>query len=174
MSQERLESYRANQKNLIAKQIKQTSNPFLFTLFLLAKLPMAFLAGTKVKTLNENVCEITVPYRWLNQNPFRSTYFAVLAMAGEMSTGMFGMMFTLHAKPSIAMLVTNLEAKFVKKATGVTTFRCEDGAKVREAVEQSVLTGEGREVVTKSVGYSQNGEIECEFLITWSFKARIK
>ncbi len=174
MSQERLEAYKANQKIEIAKQIKQTSNPFLFKLFLLVKLPMAFLAGVKVKTLNEDTCEITVPYCWLNQNPFRSTYFAVLAMAGEMSTGFFGMMYTINAKPSIAMLVTNLEAKFVKKATGLTTFRCEDGAKVRQAIEESVLTGEGREVTTKSVGYSESGEIESEFIITWSFKARIK
>lgn len=174
MSQERLDAYRTNQKPIIAKQIKQTSNTFLFRLFLLVKLPMGFLAGLKVKTLTEDRCEVTVPYRWLNQNPFNSTYFAVLAMAGELSTGVFGMMYTLNAKPSIAMLVTNLESKFVKKATGLTKFICEDGAKVRQAVEESVLTGEGRTVTAKTVGYSQNGEVECEFLITWSFKARIK
>ncbi len=174
MSQERLEAYRTNQKIQIAKQIKQSTNPFLFQFFLLVKLPMAFIAGIKVKSLTEEQCEITVPYRWLNQNPFNSTYFAVLAMAGEMSTGFFGVMHTTGAKPSIAMLVTNMESKFVKKATGVTTFRSEDGAKVREAIEQSVLTGEGRTVVAKTVGYSENGEVESEFLITWSFKARIK
>ena len=174
MSQERLESYKANQKIQIAKQLNQMGNPFLFKLFLLAKLPMAFLAGIKVKTISEEVCEVTVPYRWLNQNPFSSTYFAVLAMAGEMSTGFFGVMHTIGAKPSIAMLVTNMELKFGKKATGVTTFRSEDGAKVRAAIEESVLTGEGRTVVTKTVGYSENGEVESEFLVTWSFKARVK
>lgn len=172
MSQERLDIYRANQKQHIQKHIRQTTNGFLFKLFGLTTLPMVFLAGIKVKTLNEDRCEVTVPYRWLNQNPFKSTYFAVLAMAGELSTGVFGVMYTIGAKPSIAMLVTNIEAQFVKKATGLTTFKCEEGAKIREAIEQAILTGEGKTVVVKTIGYAESGEVESEFNFTWSFKAR--
>jgi hypothetical protein len=33
-------------------------------------------------------CVATVKHRWINQNPFNSMYFAVQAMAAELSTGL--------------------------------------------------------------------------------------
>lgn len=174
MSEQLVKSYRENQAIQIAAFSKKVTNPFLFKLFLLAKLPMAFIAGLKVKQLNENECSISVPYKWLNQNPFRSTYFAVLAMAAEMSSGMIAMLYTINAKPSIAMLVTNIEAQFVKKATGITTFSCPYGEDIKAAIEKAILTGEGQTIICESVGKSENGEIEAVFKVQWSFKARLK
>lgn len=170
--EEILQSYRNTQEENIKKFIGKISNPFLFKLFLLIKLPMAFLANLKVKSVTSEYCEITVPYKWLNQNPFRSTYFAVLAMAAEMSSGMIALMYTQDSKPSVSMLVTKLEAKFTKKATGLTTFKCDEGKAIREAIERSILSGEGQSVVCKAVGVNKNGEEEAVFEVTWSFKAR--
>jgi hypothetical protein len=167
-----LKSYRTTQEENIKKFIGKISNPLLFKLFLMIKLPMAFLANLKVKSVKSEYCEITVPFKWLNQNPFRSTYFAVLAMAAEMSSGMIALMYTQDSKPSVSMLVTNLEAKFTKKATGLTTFKCDEGKAIREAIERSILTGEGQSVVCKAIGVNKNGEEEAVFEVTWSFKAR--
>src|ERR1019366_655179 len=121
---ELLETYRANRKVTDVEFFNMVNSPVKFRLYMLGKLPMGFIAGLKVKSCDENKCQITVPYRWMNQNPFSSTYFAVLAMAAEMSTGMLGLMCTHEAKPSVSMLVTGLEASFTKKATGLTTFTC--------------------------------------------------
>ena len=55
--------------------------------FLFFKLPSAFLCGIRVKQIDENKCVVTVKHRWINQNPFNSMYFAVQAMAAELSTG---------------------------------------------------------------------------------------
>jgi hypothetical protein len=171
-NEELVKSYRANQEVEVFKFLKRINNPFLFRLFMLIKLPMAFLASIKVKSANAEFCEITVPYRWLNQNPFGSTYFAVMAMAAEMSSGMIALMYTMNSKPSVAMLVTNLEAKFIKKALGLTTFRCDSGAQIRESIERSIITGEGQSVTCNAKGYSKDGVLEAEFDVTWSFKAR--
>jgi hypothetical protein len=70
------------------------------------------------------------------------------------------------------MLVTNVEAKFTKKANGLTTFKCDEGKAIREAIERSILTGEGQSVVCKAIGVNKNGEEEAVFEVTWSFKAR--
>lgn len=171
-NEEIVKSYKANQEIEADKFIKRIRNPFLFRLFLFIKLPMAFIAGVRVKQVDAEVCEITVPYRWLNQNPFGSTYFAVMAMAAEMSSGMIALMYTMNSKPSTSMLVTKLEAKFVKKAVGLTTFRCDSGTQIREAIERSIITGEGQTVVCNAKGFSKEGELEAEFDVTWSFKAR--
>ncbi len=167
-----VQQYQANQLRVDADFIKTVKNPILFRLFLLQKLPMGFLAGLKVKSLSSEACEITVPYKWLNKNPFRSTYFAVLAMAAEMSSGMLSMMGTYKSKPSVAVLVTGIEAEFVKKATGITTFSCLEGKRIRETIEESIASGEGKTCTTISKGISADGTVEAVFKVTWSFKAR--
>lgn len=167
-----LELYRSTRAQTDPKFLKLLNNGFLFKLFLMGELPMGFLAGLKVKHVDTEVCQITVPYKWLNKNPFRSTYFAVLAMAAEMSTGMLAMMFTKDSKPSVSMLVTHLEADFVKKATGITTFTCKQGKEINAIIEQAILTGEPVNISTESIGTNSKGEVEARFVIQWSFKMR--
>ncbi len=171
-TEDRVAQYQANQPKEVEKFIARISNPFMFRLFLMLKLPMAFLAGIRVKSVNAVNCEITVPYKWLNQNPFSSTYFAVLAMAAEMSSGMLALMYTMNSTPSVAMLVTNIEAKFVKKATGLTTFTSDSGKEIQAAIVRSIQTGEGQTIICKSIGKNKAGDVEAEFVVTWSFKAR--
>ena len=62
-------------------------HPFKFKLYMLSKLPSAFFSGVRVVHADEYACAVKVPYKWFSQNPFRSTYFACLSMAAEMSTG---------------------------------------------------------------------------------------
>ena len=169
-----LESYRANRKITDAEFFKMVNSSFLFNLYLLNKLPMGFIAGLKVKSCSADQCQITVPYRYMNQNPFKSTYFAVLAMAAEMSTGMLGVIATNKSKPSISMLVTKIEADFVKKATGLTTFTCTQGKELTAKVEEAILTGQGTTFEALSIGTSEKGEEEARFRVQWSFKARLK
>ena len=168
-----LETYRANRIVTDAEFFKMVNSSLLFNLYMLNKLPMGFIAGLKVKSCSTEQCEITVPFKYLNQNPFRSTYFAVLAMAAEMSTGMLGVIATNKSKPSVSMLVTHLEADFVKKATGLTTFTCTQGKELTAKVEEAILTGEGTTFEALSVGTSAKGEVEAQFRVQWSFKARL-
>ena len=55
-------------------------------------------------------CITSVPYKWLTQNPFRSTYFASLAMAAEMSTGILALSNVYKRNPPFSMLVIKMEA----------------------------------------------------------------
>lgn len=147
-------------------------HPLKFRLFLLSRLPSAFFAGVRVRQMDERSCTVTVPYKWFSKNPFRSTYFACLAMAAEMSTGVLGMAYTYKRKPGIAMLVVNIYGEYYKKATGSTRFVCDDGELFRAAIEETIATGEARTVKAKSTGRNEAGETVAEFFITWSFKAR--
>ena len=55
--------------------------------FLMVKLPAAYFCGVRLKKIEENSCITSVKYKWIKQNPFGSMYFAVQAMASELSTG---------------------------------------------------------------------------------------
>lgn len=154
--------------------IKLMKHPVKFRMFLFTKLPAAYIAGVRVREVDEKKCVATVPYKWLSQNPFRSTYFACLSMAAEMSTGVLAMAHLYRIHPPVSMLVVKVESEYFKKATGRTSFICEDGELFQKAIEETISTGETRIVKAKSVGTNANGEIVAEFLITWSFRVKTK
>lgn len=155
-----------------ASFIKLVQSRFKFGLYLFYKLPAAFLAGVRVREMSEDRAVVSIPFKWLTQNPFRSTYFASLSMAAEMSTGVLALTQVHQRQPAVSMLVVNLEAAFFKKATGRSSFVCEDGALFQQAVEETIKTGESRTVRARSTGKNEAGETVAEFYITWSFKVR--
>lgn len=148
------------------------NNAFKMRLFLLAKLPSAFFSGVRVVHADAASCRVTVPYTWFSKNPFRSTYFACLAMAAEMSTGLLAMAHLYQRKPAVSMLVTGLQAQYFKKATGLTSFACTDGAEIAAAIEKAVATGEAQTITARADGTNAAGEPIATFHITWSFKSK--
>jgi hypothetical protein len=152
--------------------LKLIRHPFKFKLFMLAKLPSAFFCGVRVVDADENSCSVKVPYKWFSQNPFKSTYFACLSMAAEMTTGLLGLMHIHKRQPAVSMLVVKIEGNFMKKATGITIFTCEDGAAIKRTIEDAIFSNEGKIITSKSYGRNAAGEILAEFAVTWSFKAK--
>lgn len=149
-------------------------NPWLMRLYMLGKLPLALIAGVRIRELDRERCVVTIPYGWRTTNPFRSTYFAALSMAAEMSTGALSMAVVQSAPAPVALLIVHLEASFEKKATALTTFTCEDGAKAIAAVAETVRTGEPATARLESVGRMPDGTEVARFAFTWSFKKRSK
>jgi len=153
--------------------IKKTfNNSFKFKLMLFKVLPMGFLSGMKVISLDEEHCSVSVPYKRLNKNPFKSTFWAVMGMAAEMSSGALMILYTTKQKPSISMLVADCKAEFVKKATDVTTFTCNDGALIKQKIQEAIETKQGQVIPTSMIGRNKNGEIVAKFNFTWTIKAR--
>jgi hypothetical protein len=148
------------------------NNPVKFRFFLLTKLPSAFFAGVRISTIDKKRAVVTVPYKWFSQNPFRSTYFACLAMAAEMSTGSLAMAYLYKRQPAVSMLVVGLEAQYYKKAIARTFFSCEDGELFEKAIASTIATGEPQTVQATSTGTNEKGEAIATFFITWSFKRR--
>ena len=125
-----------------------------------------------MEDIDENKCEVSVPFKWFSQNPFRSTYFACLSMAAEMSTGALALGHLYKRKPAVSMLVVRTEGEYFKKAVDKTTFVCEAGSDIKRMIEEAVATGEARTIRAKTIGKNKAGEIIAEFFITWSFKAK--
>jgi hypothetical protein len=63
-------------------------------------------------------------------------YFAVQAMAAELSTGALVISKIKESKRNISMLVANNTSNFTKKATGRITFTCTDGDLIEAAIQQ--------------------------------------
>jgi len=152
---------------------KSFTNNFKFRFSLFKILPMGFLSGMKISKLTEDKCSVTVPYKRKNKNPFRSTFWAVLGMAAEMSSGALLIMYTHKQKPSVAMIIVNCKGNFVKKATDITTFTCNDGQKIKQAIKTAIEKEEPQLIECDMAGVNEAGEEVANFTFTWSVKARI-
>lgn len=140
--------------------------------FLLFKLPSAYFTGVRVKTISETECVTTVKHRWINQNPFKSMFWAVQGMAAELSTGALVMSCIKDSGQPVSMLVANNKARFDKKARGRIQFRCTDGIAIKEAIDKAVATGEGQTCWMHADGVDVSGDVVSQFDFEWTVKVR--
>jgi len=146
--------------------------PAKLNLFLFLKLPAAFWSGVRVRSISNSLCEVAVKHRWINQNPFQSMYFAVQAMAAELSTGALVMLHIKASGHNISMLVAQNKSVFTKKATGKITFVCTQGNAIQEAIQTAILTKEEQTIWLTSIGNNANGEQVSEMQFEWTLKVR--
>ncbi len=136
------------------------------------KLPAAYFTGVRVTSISKTQSEVKVRYKWINQNPFKSMFWAVQGMASELTTGILVMQQIAESGQKISMLVTNQKGEFYKKAIGKITFKCLDGKKITEAIQQTVGNGEGQVIVLKSEGYNEQNEKVSSFEYEWSVRLK--
>ena len=120
-----------------------------YTIF---KLPSAYLCGVRTRFIDNDKSIVTVRHRWINQNPFKSMFWAVQGMAAEFSTGALIIGKIQESGKRISMLVTSNNASFTKKAVGKITFTCNDGHLIDDALKKTIATGEGQTFWMQSVG----------------------
>lgn len=143
-----------------------------FNKFIWVKLPIAKIAGVKLHYYDEIKSQTQVKLGWLNQNPFKSMFWAVQGMAAELSTGVLCISKIQKSGYKISMLVVGLEAKFTKKAVGKITFNCNQGRELDEVLKKAIETGKGQTLQMKSIGLDEKGKQVSEFVFNWSFKVK--
>lgn len=136
------------------------------------KLPSVWWMGIRVKQLDDARCSATVKHRWINQNPFKSMFWAVQGMAAELTTGALVMGGIHDSGKKISMLVLNNKANFSKKATGRITFSCTDGNLIQEALDKTIATGEGQTIWMKSTGINEDGVVVSTFEFEWTVRLK--
>ena len=141
-------------------------------LFNLVKLPAAYFTGVRTKYIDNTKCVVTVKHRWINQNPFKSMFWAVQGMAAELTTGALVLSKIRNSGYNISMLVATNNATFTKKATGRITFECNEGELVDQAINNAIETGEGQTVWLNSKGVNKDGVQVSEFNFQWTLKVK--
>lgn len=147
--------------------------PNKLNLFLLKELPAAYLCGVRVYAIDDAYCTVRVKYKWFNQNPFRSMYFAVQNMAAELTTGALVMKAIKVSRKKVSMLVLNQKSQFTKKATGTITFKCEQGQLIKEKVQEALQTKDGITFWVRSEGIDEQGDTVGFFDFEWTLKAKL-
>ena len=140
--------------------------------FLFFKLPSAWWCGVRLRELTDQYAVTAVRYCWMNQNPFRSMFWAVQGMAAESATGALVSREISKSGRGVSMLVLKNKAHFTKKARGRIRFRCEDGTSLRETLEKVLDTDKGETIWMTAIGRDEAGDVVSEFHFEWTLKAR--
>ena len=139
--------------------------------WMLFKLPAAWLTGVRISSISDTKCEVKVRFKWINQNPYRSMFWAVQGMAAELTTGMLLTKSIQESNTNISMLLIGNKSNFYKKAVGRIKFICEQGVTAKELIN---LTKKNitHKAWLKAKGFDETGDIVSEFDFEWSCKKR--
>tara|TARA_A100001011_G_scaffold366904_1_gene419867 strand:- start:35624 stop:36079 length:456 start_codon:yes stop_codon:yes gene_type:complete len=142
--------------------------PTRINIFNFFKLPSVWWCGIRVTKIDDISCQVKVIHRWINQNPFKSMFWAVQGMAAELTTGVLIMEAIQISNRKVSMLVLNNRANFSKKATGKVVFECDQKQKLSKAMNQLIMSEEPQKIWLTSKGIDQNGDIVSTFEFEWT------
>ena len=137
-------------------------------------LPAAWICGVRVDSTDQDSCVVIVKHRWINQNPFKSLFWAVQGMAAEMAGGLLLMNKINKSGQSIAMLLVGSSSVFTKKATGKILFTYDQGEHLDKLIIDAVTTKLPQTITIKTKGVNEKGDVVSEFSFDWSIKLRSK
>jgi len=140
--------------------------------FMFFKLPSAWWSGVRLNYIDDTKAIASVKHKWVNQNPFKSMFWAIQGMAAELATGAMVSSQITESGKRISMLVQNNTANFSKKATGRITFTCEDGHLIKDALAKTIATGDGQTIWMKSVGVNSDGVVVSTFKFEWTVRLK--
>ena len=132
------------------------------------KLPSVWWCGIRVTKIDDISCQVKVVHRWINQNPFKSMFWAVQGMAAELTTGVLIMEAIHNSRRKVSMLVLNNRANFSKKARGKVLFECDEKQKLIKSMNTLIKTQEPQTILLTSKGIDQNGDIVSTFEFEWT------
>ena len=147
------------------------NTPSKINRWMLFKLPAAWLSGVRLSLINDSRCEVKVKFKWINQNPYRSMFWAVQGMAAELTTGMLLTNSIQNSKANISMLLVSNKSNFHKKAVGKITFICEEGENAKKLINSTIQNTTSK-AWFKAKGYDETGDLVSEFDFEWSCKKR--
>jgi len=137
-------------------------------------LPAAWICGVRVDSTDQDSCVVRVKHRWINQNPFKSLFWAVQGMAAEMAGGLLLMNKINKSGQNIAMLLVGSSSVFTKKATGKILFTYDQGEHLDKLIIDAVTTKLPQTITIKTKGVNEKGDVVSEFSFDWSIKLRSK
>ncbi len=139
--------------------------------FGLTKVPLLFMCSPRIVKLDENVCEVLIPFRKIVKNHVGSMYFGAMAIGADTCVGMHAVDQIAQSGKKIGFIFKDFKAQFLKRAEGDALFICEEGAQVQALIQEVLRTGERAHKSIKARA-EVRGEIVAEFELTLSLKVK--
>ena len=148
-----------------------TKKTWLMRGFGLTKVPLLFLCSPRIVRLDEDVCEVLIPFRKIVKNHVGSMYFGAMAIGADTCVGMHAVDKISKSKKNVGFIFKDFKAQFLKRAEGDALFICEEGKAVQDLIDEVLRTGERAHKPIKARAVVR-GETVAEFELTLSLKIK--
>ncbi len=150
---------------------EKTKANLLLKAFSLGKVPLLFLTGASIQSIDVNHCQIKMPFNKLIKNHLGSVYFGALAIGADACVGFLAAYQIEKTQRPISLVFKSFEAQFLKRAEGPTIFSCDQGERINELIQKCMKTGERHhdKIAAKAMC---RGEIVAEFQLELSLKIK--
>jgi acyl-coenzyme A thioesterase PaaI-like protein len=107
------------------------------------RIPTLLFLGPRVERLDEDGCEVLIPFNWRTGNHLiHGMYFGALCAGADLAAGLNAARLIFSRHRDLRLVFGDLHAEFLKRADGDVLFRSRDGRRVEAAVREAVATGE--------------------------------
>lgn len=141
----------------------------------LARIPLLAYVRPEVLEMDGKRCVVRVPLRRRTKNHLSSMYIAALVAGADVAAGLIAWMAIRDSGARVALVFKDLEAQFLRRASGDVHFTCVQGEAILDLVRRTVDTGERQELpveVIATIPADDPGRPIARFVLTLSLKKR--
>ena len=150
----------------------KTANRTLWALGSL-KIPLIFFCRPKIHEITDEQCVIRIPCKRRVKNHVNSMYIGALTIGADFAGCFLAMRHIEKTGKKIILIFKDMQADYLKLVEGDAFFTCNDGEKVKAAVDLAASTGERQNVpvnITVTVPSHLGAEPAAIIALTLSIK----
>ena len=143
-------------------------------LFLLgfAKIPIMGFVKPRLVTLNDQEASVKIRLRRRTKNHLNSMYFGALAVGADVAAGLHAFYFAEQMGKKVSFAFKGMNAQFLMRAESDILFVSEDGAKVSDAMNRSLESGERINEPINVLAKNTKNEVVATFEMIVSVKVK--
>ena len=160
----------------MSNQIKKTSiRTMQWKLFLLGffKIPIIGFTRPKLISIDDDNVVVKIKLNRRTKNHLNSMYFGALAVGADIAGGIHVFYFSEILDKKISFSFKGMNAEFVKRAESDVYFSSNEGQIIKEAIEESIQSGERINKTILVTAKNESGEIVATFEMITSLKVLI-
>jgi len=142
---------------------------FLLGLF---KIPLVGLVRPQILQVDATTVKVKIRLRRRTKNHLNSMYFGALAIGADIAGGIHAFYFAEQCGKNVSFAFKGMSAEFLKRAESDVTFISNDGAKVKLAIEKSIVSGERVNDEVSVNAYNSTNELVASFVMGISVKVK--
>jgi len=141
-------------------------------LYLLGKIKVPMIGYTKPKLLEltDTSVQVKIKLRWRTRNHLNSMYFGALSVGADVTAGIHAFYFAKKLNKKVSFAFKGMDAQFIKRAETDIVFTTDEGKLIKDAIEESIKTGNRINQPIKVVATDKQGETVAVFTMVCSMR----
>ncbi len=155
------------------KEISLRKMKWMLFLLGFAKIPIIGFIKPRLIVLDDEKAAVKIRLRRRSKNHLNSMYFGALAVGADVAAGLHAFYFAEKMGKKVSFAFKGMNAEFLMRAESDIEFISEDGAKVSDAMNRSLESGERINEPIMVLAKNTKNEVVATFEMIVSVKVKI-